>query len=376
MKINKTIALVGYRKEAIQIAEDMFESVHIVVPEGTKVSKKLKQSQVHFFNSKDITPELPKTLHLCLPLTESGVLLAAKIKEKYNCAGYTLELSTCSHEKLILKQKTNNSELKITDYRVITEDTSAADLMQKLGLPLVIKQQNSSGSRGLRYCHTLDEIKQHMQPGYIAEAFIDGKEYSAEVFVKNGQPVFHNFTNYYKHLKINVLPHKFQTDLHGKLMTFIQELVQTFNVTTAFLHIEFFLSKEETITLGEFAIRPPGGYIMKLLSLSYNFSAWESYFKLFLDKQIDLPSQHTDYSCAVILHPGEGKLESISGLDTIKNLSSFYSLQLKKSAGDQVLDRQGSGQNIGHIILKNKKQKALIDDLKSLEENFKINMIT
>ena len=141
------------------------------------------------------------------------------------------------------------------------------------------------------------------------------------------------------------------------------------------MHVEFFVSNTQ-LTLGEFAIRPPGGYLMNLIKLSYNFSPWEVYFKLFIDDNISIPQKAKTYSCAIILHPGAGQVDNIQGVDYAKKLSSFHSMKLKKSSGDKVSYREGSGQDIGHVILTNKNKEALISDIKSLEENLKIYLVT
>lgn len=375
MKKNLNIVLVGYRKEAVKKALMMFNHVQLVVPENTKIPKSLSIDNIYYFKNDKLDFELTDRPDLCLPLSESAVMMASKITFAYQCLGYDKTLSLLSHEKVQLKQHALKNKFNISKFQLVSEATQASELIKNLGLPLVLKQQNSSGSRGLNFCYTKEQVSQHLASDKIAESFIEGKEYSAEVFVKNNKIVFLNFTNYYKHLKINILPHEFSDEIKSKIDKFLAQIINCYNINTAFLHMEFFVSNK-TLTLGEFAIRPPGGYLMDLIKLSYNFSPWETYFKLFIDENLSLPQQAKTYSCAIILHPGAGQVDEIKGVDYAKKLSSFYSIKLKKTSGDQVSYREGSGQDIGHVILSNKNKEALLSDIKSLEENLKIYLIT
>ncbi|MCH2533794.1 MAG: ATP-grasp domain-containing protein [Bdellovibrionales bacterium] len=375
MKKDLNIVLVGYRKEAIKQALDMFGNVQLVVDVNTKIPKSLNVSHVYYFSNDELDFSLIEPPDLCLPLSESSIVMASKIKHKYQCLGYDKELSLFSHEKIQLKQQALKKKINISQFQLVTESTTASELIKHLGLPLVLKQQNSSGSRGLNFCYNKIEVSKHLAPEKIAESFIEGKEFSAEVFVKNKSIIFVNFTNYYKHLKINILPHDFSKEVKTKIDAFLLKIIDSYNIDTALLHIEFFVS-DNSLTLGEFAIRPPGGYLMNLIQLSYNFSPWKAYFKLFTENNISIPQQARTYSSAIILHPGAGEVDNIQGVEEVKKLSSFHSIKLKKSSGDKVSHRQGSGQDIGYIFLTNKNKEALFNDIKSLETNFIINLIT
>lgn len=375
MKKKLSVVLVGYRKEAIKKALDIFNQVQLVVPKSTKIPNSLKIANIYYYENDELDFELNNEPDLCLPLSESAVMMASKIKESYRCHGYGEALSLLSHEKIQLKQHALKHNINISKFQLVNESTKDDELIKNLGLPLVLKQQNSSGSRGLSFCFTKEQVSQQLAPGKIAESFIEGKEFSAEVFVKDKKIIFLNLTNYYKHLKINILPHEFSKDIKSKIDEFLIKIINSYKINTAFMHVEFFVSNTQ-LTLGEFAIRPPGGYLMNLIKLSYNFSPWEVYFKLFIDDNISIPQKAKTYSCAIILHPGAGQVDNIQGVDYAKKLSSFHSMKLKKSSGDKVSYREGSGQDIGHVILTNKNKEALISDIKSLEENLKIYLVT
>lgn len=370
----QTLLLVGYRKDAIRCALALFSKVELLVPTGTKISNSLKVQKVYFYNENDQLPHLDSGPDLCLPLTESSVMAAALVTKTYKCHGYSEDLSQLSHDKLLLKKRALKANIPISKFKHILPTSEAKQLSEELGWPVIVKQRSSSGSRGLMFCHNIDELNSHLIPGWIAESYIEGQEYSAEVFIKNKTIIFKNFTNYHERLKINVVPHEFNAQNLEKVNSLINKIVTAYNINTALLHIEFYLHKDEII-FGEFAIRPPGGYLMKLIKHSYDFNPWEVYFKIFTD-ELDVKTNFSRklYSSAVILHPGIGEIVAIEGQDKVKKLSSFFSLKLKKQVGDLITHRDGSGQDIGYIILKNKSQKALMADLESLNKNFKISL--
>lgn len=371
MLSTKKILLVGYRKDAIRRAIDCFSNVEILVPEGTKVSKSLEINKVYYYSNEEETPIIDELPDLCLPLSESSVVMASLITEEYRPNGYSSRLINSSHDKVLLKNIAHKNSIPISKFQVINSNTKAEDLINHLKLPIVIKQRSSSGSRGLQLCENLKDVKNHLFEGWIAESFIEGKEYSAEVFIQNGKILFTNFTDYLERLKINVLPHKFSNAELILVQQLIEKVINAYEINTAFLHIEFFLNNNK-ITFGEFAIRPPGGYLMKLIKHSYNIDPWELYYKLFLNEKLKPVNKPFNYSSAIILHPGSGTIKEILGEEHIRSLDSFYSFKIKKNIGDIINEREGSGQDIGYIILINKDQKALYADIESVQKNFHI----
>jgi formate-dependent phosphoribosylglycinamide formyltransferase (GAR transformylase) len=97
------------------------------------------------------------------------------------------------------------------------------------------------------------------------------------------------------------------------------------NIEWGLTHVEYFLDGDR-IFLGEIAWRPPGGYLMDLISLAYGFDAWEAFLNVQLGLPTQFPDQPVQAAAAVLFHPGAGLIRHIEGVDTIQcapNLSQF-----------------------------------------------------
>jgi hypothetical protein len=248
---------------------------------------------------------------------------------------------------------------------VKTDPNAIAD---QLGFPFFLKNRGLSGSRGQIYIEDEHELERLVVFDGIAEAKLTGKEYSAEVFVQDSKIVFANITDYYRHHVINLMPKKFDPQTSMKVMDFLKKVISAFEVKNEMLHIEFFLN--ETITLGELAVRPPGGYLMDLLDISYGIDSWKLYLETHLQIPSNIQNPEPKYSAVLILHPGGGIVESIKEFSNLKKIKSFVSMEVKVSEGDRVEARLGSGEDIGHVIFSSNNLEELQRDLDFATQSF------
>ncbi|MGW7413863.1 ATP-grasp domain-containing protein [Streptomyces sp. NPDC054863] len=79
----------------------------------------------------------------------------------------------------------------------VTSTDAALDAADRIGLPVVLKPADGSGSTGVRLCRSREEITTHAArllarthnergiataPGFLVESYVDGPEFSVEVF--------------------------------------------------------------------------------------------------------------------------------------------------------------------------------------------------
>lgn len=127
-------------------------------------------------------------------VSEAGMMLAARIREEFDLPGPRTELCRRLIDKAI--QRTIWSEKKVPGPRWITfrDSQQALSALPRWGYPLIIKPTDSSGSRGVTKVESVvDNIADAVAQAFrfsrsgqiIVEEFMDGTEFTVEVFAAN-----------------------------------------------------------------------------------------------------------------------------------------------------------------------------------------------
>ena len=126
--------------------------------------------------------------------------------------------------------------LRVTGYRAIGPETDADELIEALGLPLVINPRRDSGGRAQVKLSSRESVAAalterardgsgQVAESWIAERWIDGREMSVEAFVRDGDVVFVNPTEYYVLRHANVVPGELEAPLADEVRALLQSAV-------------------------------------------------------------------------------------------------------------------------------------------------------
>ncbi len=283
-----------------------------------------------------------------IPLGEPQVWPAAKLAQLLNIPHpYQPEHVAEFIDKALMKQRIQAAGLPCTDF--YTAEELQPDRLQSFPLPMVIKKRVGSGSRGLQIIESENQRPAKLEPEDMLEAFVSGREFSIESFVSNGQVQLMNTTQYTDPKWENLVPGDFSEPELNAIAKFNQKVILAMGVTQGLTHLEVF-ETAKGLVFGEIALRPPGGHIMDLMSLAYQFDAWQSYFRVLLDLELDLPKQKQAFAAVRMLHPGAGVIAEISGKEAAAEIEGAVKVQLKAKPGQNVKNRLGVGQELGHLI--------------------------
>jgi biotin carboxylase len=291
--------------------------------------------------------ELPDSV---IAVTERGVLPAAWLREALELDGNSVETAHCCRDKFAMKQRARDHQIRCSDFAKLNARTTAAGLVQRLGLPIVLKPTGASGSRGTRIARHMCDLEELPGPGYVAESFVHGLEMSIESIVQKGQVIFTNPTEYLLPLWANVVPSTAIPlgDMQS-IEQFNRRVIEAFGIRQGMTHLEFFLTAEGPV-FGELAIRPPGGKLMDLLEHAYGFDPWEAVLQIESGLSVHLP-QHANHSAGVwFFHPGGGRVRRVRGLKAAKSIDHVVEVACRAQVGTEVAARQGSGESVGHVI--------------------------
>jgi len=185
------ILLIGRRKSAIAAAKRCGWKPVVI-----DVQPRREQAPNAFGGTRKLAVEeavgrFSKRVPIGVAAVATGsVVAAAAIREKFGMTGLSVEAARRCHDKLVMKKAVANAGIPCAPWIETNETTTPEQLIDELGLPVVLKMPISSGGRGVWVCHTAAEVREHLQPGSLAEGFITGTEMSVESFRSNGATVF------------------------------------------------------------------------------------------------------------------------------------------------------------------------------------------
>lgn len=267
--------------------------------------------------------------------------------------------SSKAEMKAYLKQK----NIPMTDFVIGTGQEKAKELIKRLSLPVVAKRVNDSGGRGVVICQSLPELEEQMGPGKIYEKFIDAPEGSVESFVHKGEILFSSVTEYYKKGVSNLVPASYPEDEIQEILELNKKVIKELRIVWGLTHLEFYRDAKGLL-FGEVALRPPGGYIMKLIEEAYDFDPWQAFLQVELGEKPDLPKslKASHFAACYIYHPGPGEVKKVNQELKLKTLSKH---KVKIAVGDVTASRTGVGEDYGYTLLKSESLEDLLNDLKN-----------
>ena len=221
---------------------------------------------------------------------------------------------------------------------------------RRLGVPLVIKSRHESGGRGIRLVDNAADLVRYSGRGKIIEKFVNAPEVSVESYISHGEIVFENVTQYYAKKHINLVPGAVPAEQERALRELSRRVIAALNIKWGITHMEVYLS-DSGLLFGEIALRPPGGYIMELISRAYGFSAWEALVHVELGLPFEFTQASVEYTAVYIIHPGAGTVMRIDHWDQVVALPSVYRKNIKIKPGVQLSERQGVGEDAGYLLL-------------------------
>jgi len=381
--MNQQIGIIGFRKDAVLAAKAMGLDVILwsnkplpknlpdnIVASHTEpfpeFNENLSQACIDFFNSYP-------NLACYLALTEASVPATALLEQHYKHQDNLKKLYIC-HDKYAMKIHAKEANIPVTRFTLCNEIKDIKTTLNEWQLPLYAKPRGSSGSRDIRKIHDMQMFSLVKSADFILEENINGTEFSIEFFIYNKEIIFFNITQYYVPLEINIIPGPSNLVNIASIKHLMGKLVNAFDLNNTIVHMECFKTDLQ-ILLGEFAIRPPGGYLMKAMELAYGFNLWQALIQIKLGQSPNIGIMPSHHTASWVIHPNKkGTITKIDGIEAIRQLKSTHAIYFKQHVNDFIEKRKGTGEDIGHIIFVAKNYHSLIDDVESARQLLKIEI--
>lgn len=325
-----------------------------------------------------IVPHVP---YVRTPTSESLKVAVNKIAMREHFAAYDKKISP-SH---VVITKNNKQIIR----RIVEE----------VGFPLVIKPANLAASLLVTICFHEEELEESLtkifkkinkiykengrksEPEILVEQFMEGEMYSIDAYVDGrGQitflPMCHiktgraiGFDDFFGYLQTT--PTMLSKEEIANAEKVATKAIYAIGLRSSTAHIELMHThgKFKIIELGPRV----GGFRHKMYEMSYGINHSLNDILVRIPKKIIMPKKVLGYTAAMkIFAKKEGRIKKLAGVNKIKNLESFVSLNQGKKVGEMCNYAKNGGKSVLNVFLHNSERSRLLADIRRVEKTIEI----
>ncbi|MFJ6782662.1 ATP-grasp domain-containing protein [Streptomyces yangpuensis] len=283
-----------------------------------------------------------------VPAIEYATPFAARLAERYGLPGAGLGAAQILRDKALLRQVSAAAGIANPASVAVRSPDDVRAFMRGRPGPVVLKPANRQASVGIRVVHDAAEVDRAwadclvqdegifvpdrpMDLSMLAEEFLDGPEYSVEMLVRDGAPLFSNVTG--KRLFPGPHPvelaHTVPADVPGELADLLvartERLVGVVGFRDGFVHGEWIVS-DGVPHLVECAGRLPGGGIVDTIELAYPVELLRSYYTVLRGEELPgaLPRRAKGGAAVRFLAAGPGRVTAVHGVEEARRAEGVF----------------------------------------------------
>ncbi|MGC0955349.1 ATP-grasp domain-containing protein [Pantoea eucalypti] len=218
-------------------------------------------------------------------------------------------------DKKYQRELLNSNNLCFTPYTSVENETDVISFVIEVGLPVIIKPTDKSGSIGVRAINNINDLANTVRAvlsdnssgdKWIIEKYYPGEQYSVEVFNSEIIGVTHQ---HYSHFpKMIAVGHDFPALLSEATKKHIEnniaEVLSLFSLTTGPVHIEIRILNDGCVKIIEINPRLAGGFIPEILRLSTGADLIKACIDFCTGKKVELKKQSENFAAIRFLVKG------------------------------------------------------------------------
>lgn len=301
--------------------------------------------------------------------TDVAVITIGKVCDKLGLKGLSAEAATIASNKLLMKEKYEEFGVRTARFRQVKFDNTDYDnLIADLNFPLIFKSIDSSGSRGITKVNDRSEFEAARQnaldntrsDSFIIEEFIEGEEFGAQAFVKDGKIefilphgdyVFKGDTGVpIGHFAPYALPQEAIDDTKVQL----EGAIKAMGLDNCAINADFILRDNQCYVL-ELGGRSGATCLAELVSIYYDFDYYEKIIKVALGDEVSFaPSPAAGdgipNASMLLMSDKDGVIKSQTNSN--EDNPDIVDVQFDYKPGDEVHKFRVGPHRIGHVITK------------------------
>ena len=313
-----------------------------------------------FHRHRDLAPTA------VVPVVEYGVPFAARLAERYGVPGATYGAAAVLRDKYLLRGVTAAAGIPNPRSVPVCGPDAVKAFMVEVGGPVVLKPANRQASVGTKIIDSLAAIDESWREcldqdegvffpdraapvRMLAERYLRGDEFSVEMMVRGGVPVFAAATR--KYLFDGPRPveqghlHPADADaaLTERLLAGTGRVLAAVGMDTGFMHCEWIV-EDGVPHLVECAGRLPGGGVMDLVVLAWRYDAFGEYWRLMtgLPPAEPVPAAPACSAAAWLARAPAGEVLAVAGAEEAAAGDGVHACWVTVAPGEHVGELRSS----------------------------------
>lgn len=261
---------------------------------------------------------------------EPLVILAARLRERFDMPGMSVDQVTGFRDKQLMKDRVAAAGLRVPYAFKVTTEREIREAAEKIGFPLILKPISGAGSADTYKVTTkleLDRAIAAMRHVEVAscEEFIDGEEFTYDTVCIGGKPAYENVAAY--------LPKPLIARTNEWLSPVIitvreldqpkirpgialgRKVLKALEMGDGFTHMEWYLTPKGEAVFGEIGCRPGGAHLVDQMNYTGDIDLFREWARVACWRSFEAPTTRK-YNAGVIFKRaiGQGRITRITGL--------------------------------------------------------------
>jgi biotin carboxylase len=298
--------------------------------------------------------------------TDVAIPAIGAVVERLGLHGPRLKAAICSTNKCCMKKTFIDYDIPTAPYTVVSDAKSLSKAADQIGLPLMIKAPDSSGSRGIHKVDTIEQLEKFWiksrtvssSDEIILEAYLEGYEIGADVLVVEDEiiDIFLHNRNIAEPPNNAPIGHSMPVHLSTPtgviVKNVIRKAVKALGIENTFTNCDIMIVDNEPYII-EMGARMGGTCLPETISTHCGIDIYEIMIRLALGLSISLPKKYLGKPVAslVLRSSKTGVISNITVPETLINHPQLVRFALDKGIGDTVKKFEIGPDRIGEIIV-------------------------
>lgn len=310
-----------------------------------------------------------------IPVTEYATPFAARLAERYGLPGAGYGAARILRDKALLRRVTRAAGIANPESIEVGGPAEAAAFLRSGLGPVVLKPANRQASIGVQIVRDAAQVEwawadcvgrdegdivpdRLIRPRMLAERYVSGPEFSVELLVRAGEPLFANVTA--KELfpgdrpveAAHVVPADIAPQLGELLVERTRRVLAAVGFRDGMVHCEWIVSGGVP-HLVECAGRMAGDGIMRLIQRAYPVDLVRAYYAVMkgVPPAFDLPRRAGRAAAVRFLTIDPGAVERIQGVEEARRADGVFLCEVSVKAGDRSDGLRSSWGRVGDVMV-------------------------